>query len=154
MVQESEDCSYEQGFDIGVDEETAKSMLPSHCPIFYSPITPSPSKESAKKFRAIPQGLLFKRKSEPKGPLKVFGYDYFADHAKAIGLATPELLNHEGLWGGGEEYAYEVLNFADGKRNVQQIRNAVAAEYGPVPFELVAEYLAALEKIGVVEKIK
>jgi hypothetical protein len=154
LVQESEDCSYELSFDIGVDEETVKSMLTSHCPIFYSPITPLPAKESAKKFRAIPQGLRYKRKSEPKGPLKVFGYDYFADHAKAIGIATPELLSHEGLWGGGEEYAYEVLNFADGKRNVQQIRNAVAAEYGPVPFELVAEYLAALEKIGVVEKIK
>jgi hypothetical protein len=58
------------------------------------------------------------------------------------------------LWGEGEEYAYEVLNFANGKRNVQQIRDAVSAEYGPVPLELVAEYLAGLEKIGVVDKIK
>jgi hypothetical protein len=30
----------------------------------------------------------------------------------------------------------------------------VSAEYGPVPFEMVAEYLAALEKIGVLEEIK
>ena len=35
----------------------------------------------------------------------------------------------------GEEYAYEVLNFADGKRNAQEIRDAVSAEYGPVPLE-------------------
>jgi hypothetical protein len=58
------------------------------------------------------------------------------------------------LWGGGEEYAYEVLNFANGERDTRQIRDAVSAEYGPVPFEMVAEYLAALEKIGVLEKIK
>jgi len=50
------------------------------------------------------------------------------------------------LWGGGEEYAYEVLNFADGKRNAQSIRDAVSAEYGPVPLEMVVEYLRALEK--------
>jgi hypothetical protein len=98
--------------------------------------------------------LLFKRKQQPKGPLAVFGYDYFADHAKAAGIETPKLLGYEGLWGGSEEYAYEVLNFANGERNSQQIRDAVSAEYGPVPFELVAEYLAALEKIGVVEKMK
>src|SRR5712692_9916520 len=100
-------------------------------------------------------GLLkFVRKSEPKGPLAVFGYDYFAEHAKTAGVATPKLLSYEGLWGGGEEYAYEVLNFANGKRNAQEIRDAVSAEYGPVPLELVAEYLQALEQIGVVERAK
>ncbi len=100
-------------------------------------------------------GLLkFVRKSEPKGPLAVFGYDYFAEHAKTAGVATPKLLSYEGLWGGGEEYAYEVLNFANGKRNAQEIRDAVSAEYGPVPVEVVLEYLQALEKIGVVERVK
>ncbi len=96
----------------------------------------------------------FKRKEDPKGPLVVFGYDYFAEHAKAAGVVTPKLLSYEGLWGGGEEYAYEVLNFADGKRNAQEIRDAVSAEYGPVPLEMVVEYLKALEKIGVVEQMK
>jgi len=98
--------------------------------------------------------LVFKRSATPKGPLAVFGYDYFADHAKAAGGATPKLLSYEGLWGAGEEYAYEVLNFADGKRNAQEIRDAVSAEYGPVPLEMVVEYLRALEKIGVVEQVK
>jgi aminopeptidase YwaD len=97
---------------------------------------------------------IYRRKAEPKGPLAVFGYDYFAEHAKAAGLATPKLLSYEGLWGGGEEYAYEVLNFADGKRNAQAIRDAVSAEYGPVPLEMVTEYLQALEKIGIVERVK
>jgi hypothetical protein len=63
-------------------------------------------------------------------------------------------LSYEGLWGGGEEYAYEVLNFADGKRNAQAIRDSVSGEYGPVSLELVTEYLLALEKIGVVERVK
>jgi aminopeptidase YwaD len=58
------------------------------------------------------------------------------------------------LWGSGEQYAYEVLNFADGQRNAQQIRDAVSAEYGPLPLEVVVEYLKALEKIGVVEEVK
>jgi aminopeptidase YwaD len=97
---------------------------------------------------------VFKRAAEPKGPLAVFGYDYFADHAKAAGVAEPKLLSYEGLWGSGEEYAYEVLNFADGKRNAQEIRDAVSAEYGPVPLELVVEWLKALEKIGVVSEVK
>jgi aminopeptidase YwaD len=98
--------------------------------------------------------LAFRRNKVLKGPLAVFGYDYFADHAKATGVATPKLLSYEGLWGGGEEYAYEVLNFADGKRNAQEIRDGVSAEYGPVTLEMVVEYLRALEKIGVVEQVK
>jgi len=98
--------------------------------------------------------LKFKRRPEPKGPLAVFGYDHFAEHAKAAGVATPKLLSYEGLWGSGEEYAYEVLNFADGKRNAQGIRDAVSVVSGPVPLEVVAEYLKALEKTGVVEQVK
>jgi aminopeptidase YwaD len=96
----------------------------------------------------------WKRDPEPKGPLAVFGYDYFEDHAKAAGVAEPKLLSYGGLWGSGEEYAYEVLNFADGKRNAQEIRDAVSAEYGPVPLEMVVEWLKALEKIGVVSEVK
>ena len=96
----------------------------------------------------------FSRRSQLKGPLVVFGYDYFGEHAKAAGIATPKLLSYEGLWGAGEEYAHEVLNFADGKRNAQAIRDAVSAEYGPVPLEIVVEYLKALEKIGLVERMK
>jgi aminopeptidase YwaD len=101
------------------------------------------------------EGLLkFTRKIQTRGPIAVFGYDYFEDHAKSQGVETPKLLSYEGLWGAGEEYAYEVLNFADGKRNAHEIRDAVSAEYGPVPLEMVVEYLKALEKIGVVEEAK
>ena len=97
---------------------------------------------------------MFARSSTPKGPLEVFGYDYFEEHRRPAGVATPKLLSYEGRWGAGEEYAYEVLNFADGKRNTQKIRDAVSAEYGPVPLELVVEYLLAAERIGAVEQVK
>jgi hypothetical protein len=104
---------------------------------------------------ATGEGLLvFKRNPQPKGPLAVFGYDYFEAHAKAAGVATPKLLSYHGLWGAGEEYAYETLNFVNGKRNAQQVRDAVSAEYGPIPLELVVEYLKALAKIGVVAQVE
>ena len=98
---------------------------------------------------------VYQRKANPKGPLAVFGYDYFeAEWGKRGHTTRPKLLEYEGLWGGGEEYAYEVLNFADGKKNVQQIADAVSAEYGPVPVQLVEEYLKALQAIGVVAEVK
>ena len=118
--------------------------------------TPYEAQQSASiQSRATGDGLLiYSRKTQPRGPLAVFGYDYFAEHAKTAGVSTPKLLSYEGLWGSGEEYAYEALNFADRKRNAQEIRDGVSAEYGPVPLELVVEYLKALEKIGVVEQVK
>jgi hypothetical protein len=98
---------------------------------------------------------IFRRFKELRGPMAVFGFDYFeVEWAKRGHTTKPKLLEYEGLWGGGEEYAYEVLNFADGKRNAQELRDAVSAEYGPVPLELVVEYLKALEEIGVVEEMK
>jgi len=98
---------------------------------------------------------VFGRKLQPRGPMVVFGYDYFeVAWAKRGRVTKPKLLEYQGLWGGGEEYAYEVLNFADGKRTAYEIRDAVSAEYGPVEFELVVEYLKALEEIGVVERMK
>jgi len=96
-------------------------------------------------------GVVYRRLKEPRGPMAVFGYDYFADHAKSAGIAAPKLLSYEGSWGGGEEYAYEALNFADGRHNAQQITDELSAEYGPVPLGLVVEYLRALKRIGVVE---
>jgi aminopeptidase YwaD len=97
---------------------------------------------------------VYRRKADVKGPLTVFGYDYFAERSKVSGVPAPQLLHYEGLWGSGEEYAYEILNFADGRNCAREIRDAVSAEYGPVPLELVAEYLEALEKAGVVEEVK
>ncbi|HWY08737.1 MAG TPA: M28 family peptidase [Candidatus Acidoferrales bacterium] len=97
----------------------------------------------------------YRRKSNPKGPMAVFGFDYFdVEWAKRGHMTKPKLLEYQGLWGAGEEYAYEVLNFAHENRNAQEIDDAVSAEYGPVPLEMVEEYLRALEEIGVVEREK
>ncbi|MGB8458103.1 MAG: M28 family peptidase [Candidatus Acidiferrum sp.] len=97
----------------------------------------------------------FRREGQPKGPMAVFGYDYSEAEWKKLGqVRQPRLLEYQGLWGGGEEYAYEALNFTDGVLNAQQIRDRVSVEYGPVPLEMVVEYLKALEKIGVVSEVK
>jgi aminopeptidase YwaD len=130
---------------------TARVTIPGIPPNFFESILKSLPPEPAAKGDGL---LVFKRSPNSKGPLTVFGYDYFEDHAKAAGIARPKLLDYQGLWGAGEEYAYETLNFADGKRNAQQIRDAVSAEYGPVPLELVVEYLKDLEKIGVVTRME
>jgi aminopeptidase YwaD len=123
---------------------TRQRVIP---PFMDSFIHPGPEK------RVEGDGLLrFQRNPQPKGPLAVFGYDYFTEHAKTVGVATPKLVSYQGLWGAGEEYAYETLNFVDGNRNAQQIRDAVSAEYGPVPLEIVVEYLKGLEKIGVITR--
>jgi aminopeptidase YwaD len=95
--------------------------------------------------------VVYRRRKEPRGPLTVFGYDYLADRAKSAAIAVPKLLSFEGSWGAGEEYAYEALNFADGRHDARQIADELSAEYGPVPLDLVVEYLQALKVIGVVD---
>jgi aminopeptidase YwaD len=50
-----------------------------------------------------------------------------------------------------ELYAYEIVNFINGKRTVGEIRDAVSAEYGPLPVNLVADYLAACAEAGVIQ---
>ncbi|HEX3848426.1 MAG TPA: M28 family peptidase [Steroidobacteraceae bacterium] len=95
--------------------------------------------------------VVYRRARAPRGPLMVFGYDYLADHLKGTGLERPKLEEYEGAWAGGEEYCYEALNLADGKRSARLIADELAAELGPVPPELVFEYLRALKSAGVLE---
>ena len=98
--------------------------------------------------------LVFRRTAKLKGPLSTFGYDYFTDHFGEDAARGVRLLQHQGLHGGGSEYAYEILNFIDGRRNAQEVRDQVAAIYGPVPLAMVLEYLRALEKIEVIAPAK
>jgi hypothetical protein len=51
----------------------------------------------------------------------------------------------------GELYAYEIVNFVDGKRTVGEIRDAVSAEYGPLPLNLVFDYLQACAEARVIQ---
>jgi aminopeptidase YwaD len=66
---------------------------------------------------------------------------------KLINSEASQLLNERDL---SELYAYEILNFVDGKRSVGEIRDAVSAEYGPVRTDLVADYLEACSAAQVI----
>jgi aminopeptidase YwaD len=102
----------------------------------------------------VPAGdgaIVFSRHPEPKGPMSGFGYDYFDD--KWGDRPRPRLLAARAQWGAGG-YAYEALNLVDGRRTAQQIRDMLSAIYGPVPLDVVVEYLRALEAIEVVRSKK
>jgi aminopeptidase YwaD len=66
---------------------------------------------------------------------------------KLINSEATQLLNVRDQ---SELYAYEIVNFVNGKRTVEEIRDAVSAEYGPLPVNLVADYLDACAEAGVV----
>ena len=119
-------------------------------------------KLEAMEFRTGPGGLVgistgrgrpvYRRNPDVKGPMSVFGFDYLEGRLGEEKAGTLGLLRYSGLRGSGGEYAYEVLNLVDGARTDVQIRNAVSAIYGPVPLELVTEFLGALEAAGVIRK--
>ena len=80
------------------------------------------------------------------GPMNVYYYDYVAERANGDTRAVERI----SALPQGDIILYEILNLVDGKRNVQAIRDFLAAAYGPIAVEDVAEYLKLLEKIGVV----
>ena len=98
--------------------------------------------------------LIFRRNAKLKGPMGAFGYDYFSDHYGAERESALRIMQFQGLRGSVGEYAYEVLNLVNGTRNAQDIRDFVSATYGPIPLEVVVEYLRALETIKVIEAVK
>ena len=67
---------------------------------------------------------------------------------KLINSEATQLLNVRDQ---SELYAYEIVNFVNGKRTVGEIRDAVSAEYGPLPANLVADYLDACAEAGVIQ---
>jgi aminopeptidase YwaD len=92
---------------------------------------------------------VYTRNSKIKGPMSVFGYDYFIDHFDSE-KKKPQLFSYKGKRGSGSEYAYEALNFVNGKRTILEIRNLLSAEFGPIPLELVVEYLEDMSTINVI----
>src|SRR5580658_7105951 len=66
---------------------------------------------------------------------------------KLLGGGTSRLLRVQDQ---GALYAYEILNFVNGKRAVGGIRDAVAAEFGPIPLDVVADYLKACEEAKII----
>jgi aminopeptidase YwaD len=89
------------------------------------------------------------------GPLTYQNDDVLMDRLGAERLAKIKLLHAESsrllnVQDSAALYAYEILNFVDGKRSVIGIRDAVAAELGPIAVELVADYLKACEEAKII----
>ncbi|MEA3038993.1 MAG: aminopeptidase YwaD [Sphingomonadales bacterium] len=102
---------------------------------------------------SLPSGPVYRRKAEPKGPMDGFGYSWLDDHLKQARLKKPALLLRE-TSEDGPSFGYETLNLVDGRRTVGEIRDALAATVAPAPVEEVADYLATLEKLGLLERVK
>jgi hypothetical protein len=89
------------------------------------------------------------------GPLTFQNDDVLLDRLGSERVEKIKLLNSESnrlfrAQDRGALYAYEIVNFVDGKRSVGEIRDAVAAEYGPIPLDVVADYLKACEAAKIV----
>jgi len=94
------------------------------------------------------RGRIPVRAGTPKGPIYpnrfLYGGTWLSER-----LGYGELL-YLAILRDGQYVAYEALNFVDGRRNLLQIRDAVSAEFTPVPAGHVAEFFSILEKAGVV----
>jgi hypothetical protein len=97
--------------------------------------------------------IVFERNSKLKGPMEAFGYGYLEDHLGKEKMNALKLLSFDGELADGSTYAYEALNFVDGKRTVQEITGMLSGAYGTVTLESVLEYLRALESIDVIHKL-
>ena len=89
------------------------------------------------------------------GPLTFQNDDVLLDRLGSERMGKIKLLDSESnhlfrVQDRGALYAYEIVNFVDGKRSVGEIRDAVAAEYGPIPLDVVADYLKACEEAKIV----
>jgi len=93
---------------------------------------------------------VYSRNAELQGPMRAFGYSYLTDKYGVEKSAELRLPKFTTTHGSGGEYAYEALNFVDGRRTVSDIRDWLTTELGPVPTEIVAEYLEALASIAVI----
>jgi hypothetical protein len=101
-----------------------------------------------------PTGVVYRRNRAVRGPLSTFGYDWMIDHLGRAAAGKLALARFEGLRGEGGDYTYEALNLADGVRTAIEIRDALSAIYGPVPQEVVNEYLGAVAQAGLLEKVR
>lgn len=97
---------------------------------------------------------VYRRNTEVLGPMTAFGYSYVRDHYGDDEYGELRLPRFSSAEGSGDEYVYEALNLVDGNRSVGEIRDWLTAELGPVPLELVGEYLDALRSIDVVRIVK
>lgn len=94
---------------------------------------------------------VYSRNGKVQGMMSAFGYSYMRDKYGDEPYAELRLPKYTGSHGSSGQYIYEALNLVNGKRTVSEIRNWLTAELGPVPLEIVSEYLGALEQIKVIQ---
>jgi aminopeptidase YwaD len=85
------------------------------------------------------------------GPLTFQNDDVLRDRLGSERVRNIKLLNADSdklikVQNRGALYAYEIVNFIDGKKTVADIRDAVSGELGPIPLGLVTDYLKACEE--------
>jgi len=83
-----------------------------------------------------------RRNEELKGPM---GRGYLQE--KLEGNSYPDLP----IFREDSRMTYEILNFIDGKNSILDIRNAVSAEYEPVPVKWVKDFILLLMKADIVK---
>jgi aminopeptidase YwaD len=72
------------------------------------------------------------------------------DRLHSIKLLNPDASKLLATQDRGGLYAYEIANFVDGKRTVADIRDAVSGELGPIPIDMVSDYLNACAEAKVI----
>ena len=85
-------------------------------------------------------------------PRRLVGLEYSADfeYLKRV-LGDPDIEKKIAINQAGFTVRWEALNFVDGKRSITAIRDALSAEFSPVPItlEMVEQYFRILEKAGI-----
>jgi aminopeptidase YwaD len=110
---------------------------------------------AAPAWHATGQSARIPRRIAEFGPLTFQNDDVLLDRLgpervakiKLLNAGSSRLLNAQDS---GAIYAYEIVNFVDGKRTVGDIRDAVAGEFGPIPLDVVGEYLQACEEAKII----
>jgi hypothetical protein len=96
--------------------------------------------------------VAFSRNPKVLGPIAVFGYDYLRDKLGEDRYSALRLPKYQGLRGAGGDYAYEVLNWTHWGLRAVDITDLVSATYGPIPVDVVVEFLKAAEEAGLVTR--
>jgi len=107
------------------------------------------------RWRSEPIALRVPHRIGEFGPLTYQNDDVLQARLGAARVSTIQLLSGDSsrllnAQGTGAIFAYEILNFVDGKRTVADIRDAVSAEFFPLPLAMVADYLQACEEAKVI----
>jgi hypothetical protein len=80
------------------------------------------------------------RNPDLKGPI---GRGYLEEKLEGMNMELP-------IFQVDRRMTYEILNFIDGKNSLLDIRNAVSAEYEPVPVKWIQAFIELLSKAGIV----